>query len=68
MKVRVDQEVKTYTKVSQDPRRIEEIREEIWVLIDNDSWVLVSVTEYEKKPIGFCLVFKVKHNADDMIN
>ena len=64
MKDVADQELETYKEVAQDPRWIKASREEMPALFDNDAWA----SETEKKPIGCCWVFKIKHNVDGTIN
>ena len=58
-----------YMKVAQDPKWIEEMREEMWVLVDTDICDLVLAIEPENKPIGCCLVLKsqAQHKRHDYL-
>ena len=68
MKVAEDCEPETYSEAAKDPCWIEEMREEMHALVENDPWDLVPASKTTPKTIGCRWVYKIKHNADSTIN
>ena len=67
MKVAIVQERETLSEALKDPRWVVAMKEEMEALCKNETWDLVPDTPH-KKAIGCQWIYKVKHNADFLIN
>ena len=67
MKVTTVQEPKNVSEVPKDPRWIEAMNEEMQALSKNETWDLVP-SSHHQKAIGRLWIFKMKHNADNIVN
>ena len=67
MKVISVREQETLSEAVKDPRWIAALNEEMETLCKNDTWDLIPHTPH-KKAIGCWWIYKVKHNADALID
>ena len=67
VKVATVREPKTFSKAAKDPRWVDAMNEEMQALSKNETWDLVP-SSHHQKAIGCRWIFKVKHNADDIVN
>lgn len=60
-------EIENFTKAEKDPKWIDAMKEELNMIKKNQTWELVSKTQY-KNVVSVKWVFRTKLNADGSIN
>ena len=67
MKVVTVREPESFSEAAKGPRWVDAITEEMQSLSKNKTWDLVSPSPLQKAT-GYCWLYKVKHNADDIVD